>query len=212
MAINTEEKSLNIRALEEMSARFLQEAATKKELKAVSDKVDTLQKAGGEPNTIESIKKNGTPVEIGDDKSVDIEVPTKVSELTNDEKFQKESEVKALIEKLRGEVMGEGVNEAYDTFAELAEYIESHKSVAEALQAAIGNKVDKEGDKVLSENDFTTALKERLEGIAENATKVEASTQQGYIKINGSEVQVVEFATSEEVKAALDKVFGTAED
>lgn len=53
------------------------------------------------------------------------------------------ADITAAISALRTELMGEGVPQAYDTFQELAEYIESHQSAADALTAAVGNKADK---------------------------------------------------------------------
>lgn len=77
--------------------------------------------------------------------------------------------IKTAIDNLRTELMGEGVPEAYDTFKELADYIERHQAVADALVAAVGNKVDKIEGKGLSTNDFTTDDKNKLEGIAVGA-------------------------------------------
>lgn len=77
--------------------------------------------------------------------------------------------IKTAIDNLRTELMGEGVPEAYDTFKELADYIERHQTVADALVAAVGNKVDKIEGKGLSTNDFTTDDKNKLEGIAAGA-------------------------------------------
>ena len=53
----------------------------------------------------------------------------------------------------------------------------------------------------------------KLDGIAEGAVKVEASATNGNIKINGIETKVYEqeVATTEEVNAMLDEVFGTGE-
>lgn len=68
--------------------------------------------------------------------------------------------------------------------------------------------VEKDGSKVLSTNDFTNEMKAKLEGIAEGATKVEASTTAGNIKINGTETPVVSIATDAETKEMLDEIFG----
>lgn len=59
--------------------------------------------------------------------------------------------------------------ETYDTLREIAEYIAQDKSAMEALNAAIGKKVDKEEGKGLSANDFTDILKAKLDSIAEGA-------------------------------------------
>lgn len=59
--------------------------------------------------------------------------------------------------------------ETMDTLAEVAAEIEAHKSVTEALDAAIGKKVDKVTGKGLSTNDYTTTEKTKLSGIATGA-------------------------------------------
>lgn len=66
----------------------------------------------------------------------------------------------------------------------------------------------KEEGKGLSTNDYTTADRTKLGGVAEGATKVEAGDTDGAVKINGTDVQVVEFATDAEVDAMLAEVFG----
>lgn len=52
--------------------------------------------------------------------------------------------------------------------------------------------------------------KTKLNGVAEGATKVEASTA-GKIKINGTDTTVVDFATDEEVTEMLNEVFPAAD-
>lgn len=56
----------------------------------VATKVDELTSTGGEPNIIETVKVNGTIQTIAD-KTVDITVPTKISELTNDDDTVKDA-------------------------------------------------------------------------------------------------------------------------
>ena len=163
MAYN-ENKLTRLGALKSLAARIEADYATKAALQALSDQVDGLVTAGGGPNVITAVKVNGAAQTVTD-KAVDITVPTKVSDITNDSKFQTETEVNTAIGGLRSELMGEGVPAAYDTFKELADYIEAHKTAADALTAAVGNKVDKVEGKGLSSEDFTAALKEKLEGI-----------------------------------------------
>lgn len=52
------------------------------------------------------------------------------------------TELSNAIAALRTELMGDGVDTAYDTFTELAAYIEAHEDVATALNNAIGAKAD----------------------------------------------------------------------
>lgn len=54
---------------------------------------------------------------------------------------------------------------------------------------------------------MTGSDKTKLDGIAEGATKVEASSNPGYIKVNGAETPVVAIATDEEVTEMLNEVF-----
>lgn len=51
--------------------------------------------------------------------------------------------VTTAIDALRQEMLGDTPVEAYNTFTELAAYIEEHQEVADALSAAIGTKADK---------------------------------------------------------------------
>lgn len=62
-----------------------------------------------------------------------------------------------------------GAPATYDTLKEIADYIASNEGVMVALNAAIGNKVDKVTGKGLSTNDFTAALLTKLNGIAAGA-------------------------------------------
>ncbi len=71
------------------------------------------------------------------------------------------------------------------------------------------NYVEKETSKGLSTEDYTSAEKTKLSGVAENATKVEASETDGSIKINGTDTPVVSIATDAEVAAAISAVFPT---
>ena len=63
---------------------------------ALSQRVDALVTAGGEPNVITAVKVNGAAATITD-KAVDITVPTAVSALTNDSGFQTGAQVEASI-------------------------------------------------------------------------------------------------------------------
>lgn len=81
---------------------------------------------------------------------------------------------------------------------------------------AVADKVDKVTGKGLSTEDFTTALKTKLEGVTAGATKVEASDTNGNVKINGTETTVYTepsdvvhgaIATDAEVTEMLNEVF-----
>lgn len=54
-------------------------------------KVDDLTETGGAPNVIEIVKVNGAALTPDADKAVNVPVPTKLSELTNDDNFVKDA-------------------------------------------------------------------------------------------------------------------------
>ncbi len=90
----------------------------------------------------------------------------------------------------------------YDIYAKIGEKLEQLDDTSVNLE-----------DYVLKEEGIATEKITKLDGIAEGAVKVEASATNGNIKINGVETKVYEqeVATTEEVNAMLDEVFGTVE-
>ncbi|MDE7262878.1 MAG: hypothetical protein K2N78_12585, partial [Oscillospiraceae bacterium] len=68
--------------------------------------------------------------------------------------------------------------------------------------------VEKEEGKGLSANDYTDEDKAKLDGIADGATKVEATEKAGVISINDEDVTLFEVATYAEVDEMLNEVFG----
>ena len=58
--------------------------ASEQDLSDLADRVTDLEEQGGEPNVIETVKVNGTALTPDADKAVDVTVPTKTSDLTND--------------------------------------------------------------------------------------------------------------------------------
>ena len=62
-----------------------------------------------------------------------------------------------------------GADEALNSFKEFKDYLDNHQEEYEALVAISENKVDKVDGKGLSTNDFTTAYKSKLDGIATGA-------------------------------------------
>lgn len=98
MAEYDETKLTKLGALKALAERVKQDYTTKEEHTTLSKKVEELVTTGGEPNKIEKIKVNGTEQSISSaDKSVNIEVPTTVEELTDSEKYATKEEVKSQI-------------------------------------------------------------------------------------------------------------------
>ncbi len=94
------------KALDEVKARVVLQEVGKglstndltNELKnkydTAAQKVESLEATGGQANVIEKIKVNGKEQSVSSgDKSVDISVPTAVSQLTNDSNYQTNTDV-----------------------------------------------------------------------------------------------------------------------
>ena len=81
------------------SLKHVQDLANREKAKrtALEARVKSLEDTGGQPNKIESIKVNGTAQTIASDKSVNITVPTKTSQLTNDSTYQTSAQVSSAI-------------------------------------------------------------------------------------------------------------------
>lgn len=176
----------------------LQKLAQKENQKAnaLAARVGALEKVGAQANKIESIKVNGTAQTIASDKSVNITVPTKTSQLSNDSTFQTSAQVASAISTAiskSGHASFQKVDAvpAVDSAQENIMYLvmnstTKHYDIYAKIKGASGTytmellddttvdlsgKVDKVTGKGLSTNDFTTAEKTKLAGIAEGANK-----------------------------------------
>ena len=231
---------------------------TQAELLERDSRIDDLVTAGGEPNAIDKILVNGVEQPIADDKSVDIAVPTKVSELNNDSKYQSDTEVAAAIQAAIA-ATGHAVFKKVDSVPSAAEaednvlyLVMNSKTQHYDIYAKVGNEVLLIDDTTVDLTAYSTteqmnaaitaainalnigqyatvttvngvitrveALESKVEALeAVGATKVEASSTNGNIKINGVETVVYaepsdvlhgEWATDDEVNAMLAEVFG----
>lgn len=176
----------------------LQKLAQKENQKAnaLAARVDALERVGAQANKIESIKVNGTAQTIASDKSVNITVPTKTSQLANDSTFQTSAQVVAAIntaisksghasfqkvdavpkvdaaqENILYLVMNT-TTKHYDIYAKIKGDGDSYTmELLDDTTVDLSGKVDKVAGKGLSTNDYTTAEKTKLAGIAEGANK-----------------------------------------
>ena len=163
---------------------------------ALAARVDALEKVGAQANKIESIKVNGTAQTIASDKSVNITVPTKTSQLTNDSTYQTSTQVANAIstaisksgharfqkvdavpavadaqENIMYLVMN-STTKHYDIYAKIKGGSGTYTmELLDDTTVDLSGKVDKVTGKGLSTNDYTTAEKTKLAGIAEGANK-----------------------------------------
>lgn len=168
----------------------------KAESDAVATRVKALENVGAQANKIESIKVNGAAQAIGSDKSVNISVPTKTSQLNNDSTFQTSAQVVAAIntaisksghasfQKVDAVPKADAAQENilylvmntttkhYDIYAKIKGSSDSYTmELLDDTTVDLSGKVDKVAGKGLSTNDYTTAEKTKLAGIAEGANK-----------------------------------------
>ena len=178
--------------------RDLQDLAKRQNAKhkALNSRVKALENIGAQANKIESIKVNGTAQTIGSDKSVNINVPTKTSQLNNDSTFQTSAQVVAAIntaisksghasfqkvdavptvdaakENILYLVMN-ATTKHYDIYAKIKGSSGSYTmELLDDTTVDLSGKVDKVAGKGLSTNDYTTAEKTKLAGIVAGANK-----------------------------------------
>lgn len=119
-----------------------------------------------------------------------------------------------------------GAPETMDTLKEVSDAIDANKDVVTALNAAIGNKVDKISGKTLSTNDYTTSEKNKLAGIATGAevnqnafskitvgdTTIEADSKTDTLTmVAGTNVTITPDATNDKVTiTAKDTTYSAA--
>lgn len=139
---------------------------------------------GAQVNTIETIKKNGVAIEAGEDKDIDIIVPTKLSELTNDGNFVTDADyvhtdnnfTDALETKLNGITAGAQPNkiEVIKKNGVVVPITSTDKSVDITVATKL-SELENDGDFVTdadyvhTDNNYTTADKNKLAGIATGA-------------------------------------------
>lgn len=189
MAYN-EEKLARLKHLKQLAQK------AKAESDAVATRVKALEDVGAQANKIESIKVNGAAQAIGSDKSVNISVPTKTSQLNNDSTFQTSAQVVAAIntaisksghasfQKVDAVPKADAAQENilylvmntttkhYDIYAKIKGSSDSYTmELLDDTTVDLSGKVDKVAGKGLSTNDYTTAEKTKLAGIAEDANK-----------------------------------------
>lgn len=192
--------------------------------------------AGAQTNVIESVKVNGEAVAV-EGKAVDVTVPTKVSELTQDVAYLKAADIEGKVDKIEGKGLssedytaaektklagveaGAQVNKLEAVSVNGTPLAITDKGVnvdlgAYAKTADVeGGYVAKEEGKGLSTEDYTTADKTKLGGIAAGAqvNVIEA------VKVNGTALAVTgkavnvdlsAYATNDDLENKVDKVDG----
>lgn len=201
-------------ALQDLAEQIAADYATKAALEQVSNRVEEIATVGGEPNVITAVKNNGEALPVTD-KAVDIGASISAAVAAADHLQRKKV---ASVDDIDPAVQGAdrfiymvpkagGKNgDKFDEYMVIDGAVEKVGDWAVDLSGY----VLKEAGKGLSANDYTSAEKAKLAGVAEGAVKVEAGAESGSIRINGVETAVVEIAADAEVTEMLTEVFGQA--
>ena len=178
--------------------KHLQDLAKRQNAKAdtLAGRVAALEKVGAEPNQIMSIRVNGSLLPLDENRSVNIPVPRSTSELTNDSGYQNSSQVNtaistAIAKSGHASLQKVSAVPAVDSAQENMLYLvmnaaTGHYDIYAKVKGDDGTftmellddttvdlsgYVQKETGKGLSTNDYTTADKTKLAGIATGANK-----------------------------------------
>jgi len=184
----------------------------KLKINSLDEKVASLEDVGSQANVIESVKVNGEILAIDENKAVNVVVPTKTSDITNDSTYQTAEEVTATVEAAISKsghasfVKVDSVPAVEDAVDNILYLVMNDETGHYDIYAKVGDEVvliddttvdlsdyvTKETGKGLSTNDYTTAEKEKLSQISEGSTKTAASATNGNIIIDGTETKVYE--------------------
>lgn len=171
-------KLSRVKHLKDLAQRISEDFATKAALKVVSDKVDGLVTAGGEPNVLEAVKVNGTALPITD-KAVDVGASIAAAVSAADHLQRKKVASKDAIDPAAEGAdkfiymvpkTGSDEDDQYDEYMVLDGAVEHVGNT----KVDLSGKVDKVEGKGLSTNDFTDAEKAKLAGM-ELATDAEVT-------------------------------------
>lgn len=121
----------------------------------------------------------------------DVTVATKTSELTNDSGFATTAYVNTSVAGLV-----DSAPETLDTLNELSAALGNDPNFATTVANQIGTKVDKVNGKGLSTNDYTTAEKNKLSGIATGANKTTVDSALSTTSTNPVQNKVINTALS----------------
>lgn len=136
----------------------------KKKYDDAATKVDTLAANGGEANTIETVKVNGTALTPDDSKAVDIAVPTNNNQIANGAGYQTAAQVKSTVEgygyQTAAQVNSAITGKGYQTAAQVKSTVEGYGyQTSTQVDSAIASKGYQTADQV------DAAIAAKLSGI-----------------------------------------------
>ena len=122
---------------------------------------------------------------VGRDEN-DLEVMTDVDVLTDATAVNMDGKdlktgIGGMIDDRIGKLI-DGAPEELDTLKEISDELSKNQSGVTTILKKLGDKVDKDGDKILSTNDFTSTYKRKLDSLSSTKSGYEATTSnRGYM-------------------------------
>ena len=196
-------------------------------VETLEDKIEEITSVGGEPNTIDYIKVNGTILEVEKDaegkstKTVNVVVPTKVSDLTDDTGF--DARITAAQNKANeaATAAGEAATAAAQAQTEvdaLELVVEGHNTKIENINTTIGEHGTKiaalEQADVAHKTEYTTLLQTvtgHTEAIAKKAEQTALDAVSAKVAANETAIQTINETTIPGLNTAIGKKANAAD-
>lgn len=228
-----ETKLTNLKSLKDLATRISTDFATKKELQAISVpeySVTKQQTAEAGFFSTYQLTKNGEPTgeKINIPKDFLVNSADILEVETADQPYEGAQVGNLYIDFVINSKSGDDTaSHVYLPVNELVDAYTGGNGIEISAQNVVSAKVDTANANGLEVTSagfklnlastsaagaMAAADKSKLDGIAEGATKVEASATPGNLKINGNETPIFQIATDGEVSEMLDEVFGSDEE
>ena len=215
------DKFLNLTGLTYFYNKLKTVFALKSDHDALEDRVDDLEVTGGQPNKIETVKVNNVALTITD-KAVNVTVPTKLTDLTNDGNFVTDASyvhtdnnyTTTEKSKLSGIASGAQVNKIESVKVNGTALTISSKAVNVVVPTKLtdltndGNFVTDAGY-VHTDVNFTQTLKDKLDGIAAGATKITVDAALSSSSTNPLQNKAINTALGNKAPLASPTLTGT---
>lgn len=162
--------------------------SSKQEFNELKTKVDNIVEQGGEPNNIDYIAVNGTRVTPDANKQVDLTVPTKTSDLTNDGDGNSNFATESYVAQNGGKIDTISVNGTAQTITNKNVDLTVPTATSDLTNDSnfvtstdLADKVDKETGKGLSTNDYNTTDKGKVDKLVFNGSVIDSSILPSFV-------------------------------
>ena len=150
--------------------------------------VQSIVSEGGEPNTIDYIKVNGTRLTPDEHKEVSLTVPVNTSDLTNDGDGTSNFATESYVNQNGGKIDTISVNNTQQTITNKNVNITVPTATSDLTNDSnfvtstdLADKVDKETGKGLSTNDYSTTDKGKVDKLVFNGSVIDSSILPSFV-------------------------------